>query len=125
MTTELSLPEMQKKWHGTYKAYAIGFFSSLLLTAISFSLVLSKVFSGQVLIYAITALAIAQAIIQLFFFLHVGQEEKPRWETLVFYFMVLVLLIVAFGSLWVMYDLNARMMPMEHASNNSKAMIHD
>ena len=32
----------------------------------------------------IVALALLQAIVQLLFFLHVGQEAKPRWETLVF-----------------------------------------
>jgi cytochrome o ubiquinol oxidase operon protein cyoD len=29
--------------------------------------------------------------------MHLGQEAKPRWESVVFYFMVLVLLIVALG----------------------------
>ena len=130
MTNELSLHEMQKKWHGTYKDYAIGFLSSLLLTIVSFSLVISKIISGPMLLYTITALAIAQAIIQLLFFLHVGQEEKPRWETLVFYFMVLVLLIIALGSLWVMNDLNERMMtdmnmPMEQTAKEAKEIGHD
>lgn len=107
---ELSLQEIQKEWHGTYKAYAIGFFSSIVLTIISFSLVLTKVFSGQALVVAIVGLAFAQAIVQLLFFLHVGQEAKPKWETLIFCFMLMILLIIAIGSLWIMYDLNNRVM---------------
>lgn len=130
MTTELSLNEMQKEWHGTLKTYAIGFFSSLLLTAISFSLVITRMFSGQILVYAIVALAIAQAAVQLVFFLHVGQEAKPRWESLVFYFMLLILVIIVVGSLWVMNDLNNRVMSdmnmnKEMQMNTGKEIPHD
>ena len=110
MTTDLSLREIKKEWHGTLKAYVIGFFASLLLTSLSFFIAIVKPFSEQHLIYALVSLAMAQAIVQLLFFLHLGQEAKPRWETLVFYFMVLVLLIIVIGSLWIMYDLNDRVM---------------
>lgn len=68
---------------------------------------------GQPLIYTVIALALVQAIVQLLFFLHVGQEAKPRWETVVFYFMVVILFIIAAGSLWIMNDLNDRVMTME------------
>ena len=116
MSEELSLKEVQKEWHGTLKSYAIGFVTSLLLTGISFFLVITRFLSGQILIHTIIGLAIMQAIIQLLFFLHLGQKAKPRWETFVFYFMLLVLLIIAIGSLWIMHDLNDRVMsdmPME------------
>lgn len=116
MHDNLSLKEIQKEWHGTLKSYVIGFIASILLTIASFSLVITKLLKGQSLVYTLIGLAIVQAIIQLRFFLHVGQEAKPRWETLVFYFMVMVLLIVAIGSLWIIWDLNNRMMtdmPME------------
>lgn len=115
MHDELSLKEIQKEWHGTLRAYVIGFFASLLLTGASFFIVASKTLSGQPLIYTIIALALVQAIVQLLFFLHVGQEAKPRWETVVFYFMVVILFIIAAGSLWIMHDLNDRVMTMEMA----------
>lgn len=111
MSHELSLQEIQKEWHGTLKSYVIGFLASILLTGLSFLLVITKAFSEQVLIHSIIGLAILQAVVQLLFFLHVGQEAKPRWETLVFYFMVMVLLIVVVGSLWIMFDLDNRLMP--------------
>ena len=112
MSFELySLAEVQKEWHGTLKSYLIGFAASLLLTMASFFLVITKYLSGRSLIYAVICLAIAQAACQLRFFLHLGQEAKPRWETLIFYFMLLILLIIVIGSLWIMYDLNERMMP--------------
>lgn len=120
MTHELSLQEIKKEWHGTYTSYIIGFLGSLILTFASFSLVISKVVTGHLLIYSLVALALVQAIVQLLFFLHVGQEAKPKWETLVFYFMLLVLFIIAAGSLWIMFDLKERVM-----SDMNKEMSHD
>jgi cytochrome o ubiquinol oxidase subunit IV len=110
MHSDLSLDETMKEWHGNLKTYLIGFVASLFLTALSFSLVITKLFSGQILVYALIFLALLQAIVQLLFLLHLGQEAKPRWETLIFCFMVLVLLIIAGGSLWIMNDLNDRVM---------------
>lgn len=111
MTSELSLKEIKKEWHGTLASYAIGFTASIILTTISFLLVITRFLSGQSLIYAITGLALVQAIFQLLFFLHLGKEPKPRWETIIFFFMLLILLIIVVGSLWIMYDLNDRLMP--------------
>lgn len=88
----------------------IGFIASILLTSASFYLVYAKSLQGTGLIFAIVFLALVQAVFQLLFFLHVGQEDKPRWETLVFYFMVSILLIIVIGSLWIMFDLNDRVM---------------
>lgn len=119
MNPHLSLKEIKKEWHGSIRSYVIGFVFSLILTLISFSLVATQVISGSFLVYSIIALAIVQAIIQLLFFLHVGKEAKPRWETLVFYFMLLVLFIIVVGSLWIMYDLNDRVM------SNMVMMHHD
>lgn len=112
MSEELSLKEIQNEWHGSIKAYIIGFASSATLTLLSFGLVFTKALSGHPLIYTIVGLALLQAILQLLFFLHVGQEAKPRWETIVFFFMLIVLIIISAGSLWIMADLNDRMMVM-------------
>lgn len=120
MSADLSLKEIKKEWHGTLKSYLIGITASILLTAASFALVSMELLTGQTLIYTIAALAIVQAIFQLLFFLHVGKEDDPRWETLVFCFMVLILLIIAVGSLWIMNDLNERLMSDMHM-----AMPHD
>ena len=110
MSHDLTLQETMKEWHGTVRAYLIGLTASLLLTGIAFLLVLNQWLPEDLIFYALTALALVQAVVQLLFFLHVGQEAKPRWETLVFYFMLLVLLIIGFGSLWIMQDLNKRVM---------------
>lgn len=107
---EDSLREIQKEWHGSLKGYLIGFVTSILLTVASFYLVVSKALTGRVLVHTILSLALVQAATQLICFLHVGQESKPKWDMLTFYFMILVLLIVVVGSIWIMFDLNDRMM---------------
>jgi len=107
---EDTLSEIQKKWHGSYKGYFIGFILSVVLTAFAFALVYTLRIQGYALRFTLLGLAIAQAIVQLIYFLHLGKEEKPRWETVIFLFMVMVLLIIALGTLWIMYDLNERVM---------------
>ena len=108
---EDDLHVIQKKWHGSFTGYIIGFTLSVLLTAASFALAATLFLKGYTLIFTLIGLAVVQAAAQLLFFLHIGQEAKPRWETFVFVCMASVLLIIALGSLWVMYDLNNRMMP--------------
>jgi cytochrome o ubiquinol oxidase operon protein cyoD len=47
----------------------------------------------------------------VFFFLHLGKEAKPKWESVTLYSTVATLLIIVIGTLWIMYDLNNRVMP--------------
>jgi cytochrome o ubiquinol oxidase subunit IV len=102
-----SLKELQRSWPACYRGYLLGFLLCLLLSTASFSLV---VFDFPSLSYLLVALALIQAAIQLKLFLHLGKEEKPRWESVVFCLMLIILLIIAIGTLWIMADLNARTM---------------
>lgn len=120
MSAELTLQEVKKEWHGSVRSYVIGFIASFLLTCVAFSLVVFKLLSESILIHTLLGLALVQAVFQLLFFLHVGQEAKPRWETLTFCFMAVVLLIIAVGSLWIMFDLNNRVM-----MDMTNEMTHD
>lgn len=115
MSSELNLNETQAEYHGTLKGYVIGFIGALILTAASFSLVVFKLLAGKALLYTLVALALVQALLQLLCFLHLKLGVKDHWDTVVFYFMVLILLIVALGSLWIMNDLDERMMSGMHS----------
>lgn len=108
--SDLSLKEMQKEWHGSRRAYAIGFMSSLILTILSFLLTYLEWLSKEWLLYVLVGLALTQAAVQLRYFLHLGEEAHPRWETGFFFLMLIILLIIAIGTLWIMHDLNLRMM---------------
>lgn len=113
MHKEPDFNEITKEWHGSMNAYLMGLILSVLLTAAAFLLVWVKIsINRQVLIFTLIGLAAAQATAQVLFFLHVGEEAKPRWETVVFLFTILVLLIIVVGSLWIMADLNNRLMNM-------------
>lgn len=91
---------------GVLKSYVIGFILSIVLTLISFFLVMEQAFSGWTLLFTISGLAFVQAIVQLVFFLHLGSEKSPYWNLVTFLFMVLVLVILVVGTLWIMYHLN-------------------
>ena len=86
--------------------YIIGFVSSLVLTGAAYVSVVYHVFSAEVLLPLIICLAVIQFVVQVFFFLHLGAESKPRWQLVTFLFMLMVLLIVVIGSLWIMGNLN-------------------
>lgn len=95
----------------TLTNYVIGFIASLLLTSAAYVAVTEELFVGGVLIAVIIGLAIVQVFVQLFFFLHLGHETKPRWKLVTLLFMLVVLFILVFGSLWIMQNLDYHMMP--------------
>jgi cytochrome o ubiquinol oxidase operon protein cyoD len=90
--------------------YVSGFILSLLLTGGAYLAVTQHISTGGMLIAVIVGLAIAQVLVQLYFFLHLGEETKPRWKLAVLLSMLGVLGILVFGSLWIMQNLNYNMM---------------
>lgn len=106
---------------GSVKSYVIGFIFSIALTLLAYYFVSEKIYSGWVLNTIIILLSIIQVVVQLIFFLHLGEDSKPYWNTLAFLFMVLVVAIVIPGSLWIMNNLNYRMMP----EMNPKAEVYN
>jgi cytochrome o ubiquinol oxidase operon protein cyoD len=99
-------------------SYVAGFVLSLSLTVATYLFVNDHVashhgaFSHQTLMIMIVVFALSQCFVQLFFFLHLGHETKPRWKLLVFLFMLLVIAILVGGSLWIMHNLDYNMMHM-------------
>jgi cytochrome o ubiquinol oxidase operon protein cyoD len=100
--------------HGTLKTYVGGYLASIVLTVTAYLVVTHRLFSTMNgLIAAVIALALVQFLVQLILFLRLGRESKPRWKLLVFGFMVVVVAILVFGSLWIMSNLNYRMTPAQ------------
>ena len=100
--------------HGTLKTYISGYIASIVLTVTAYLAVSHRLLSGNNgLIAVVVGLALAQFLVQLVFFLRLGRETKPRWKLLVFGFMVMVVCILVFGSLWIMSNLNYRMTPAQ------------
>jgi cytochrome o ubiquinol oxidase operon protein cyoD len=105
--------------HPTLRLYVVGFILSLLFTLTAYSLVYTHVhsshetFSHDFLRLATDTLALAQFFAQIYFFLHLGRETRPRWKLLVLVLMIFIVLVLVFGSLWIMYHLNYRMTPQQ------------
>ncbi len=101
------------RWPGNFKSYTVGFILCLVLTFTAFFIVWHKLFKPEVLMGAVITLGVVQLLIQLIFFLHLGKEAEPRWNFHIFLFMALVVLILVIGSLWIMFNLDERTMPMQ------------
>ena len=107
--------------HGTTTNYVVGFVLSLLTTLSAYWLVRYGSWKGWSLVYAILALATLQLIIQVVCFLHLGREKtKPYWNSVVFAFMLLVVLILVIGSIWIMKNLNYHMTPTDQVNQYLK-----
>ncbi|MXP65046.1 cytochrome o ubiquinol oxidase subunit IV [Roseomonas sp. M0104] len=99
--------------HGTLKGYLTGFALAVILTAIPFWLVMGDVFANpQVTAFGIMALAVVQVIVHMVYFLHMNTRSEGGWTMLALIFTIVIVAITLSGSLWVMYHLNANMMPM-------------
>jgi cytochrome o ubiquinol oxidase operon protein cyoD len=90
---------------GSVRSYSIGFGLSLLLTLSAYAITVKGSLHGWGLIYLLSVLAVTQLTVQLICFLHVGRESKPRWNLTALLFAVMVVLILVFGSLWIMNNL--------------------
>lgn len=112
----MSKPESMKL---AISRYLIGFSSSVVLTLAAFGVVMLHQANNhgwpqhELAMSVIVGLAIVQLVVQLICFLHLNRETRPRWNLIVFLFMILTLVIVVFGSLWIMYNLNYNMHPQE------------
>jgi cytochrome o ubiquinol oxidase operon protein cyoD len=99
--------------HSTLKGYATGFVLAVLLTAIPFWLVMAKVFdSSSTTALVLMAFAAVQIVVHMIYFLHMNTRSEGGWSFLALMFTLLIVGIALAGSLWVMYHMNANMMPM-------------
>lgn len=93
-------------------SYIIGFAASLLLTLLAYGLVWQHVrshhswLSDNLLIFIVITLAQIQLFVQLRYFLQLNSSSKQRWNFTVSAFAATVVLILVFGSLWIMNNLN-------------------
>jgi len=100
--------------HANLRDYLIGFVLSVFLTAIPFWLVIGEVFADKRITTAIIVVfAIAQMLVHIVYFLHLDTRSQAGWNMLAAIFTIVLVVIAISGSLWVMYHMNANMMPMD------------
>lgn len=102
-----------KKEHGTIQNYVIGFILSLVFTLVPYYLVVNHVVTGDVLFGVIMTFALLQAVVQIFFFLHLGREQSPHWQSKFLVITVGGIFVVTVGTTWILYHLHENMTPTQ------------
>ncbi len=96
------------------RGYVIGFVLAVVLTAISFYLAKTTLFWKPSLPIALSVMAIAQMGVHLVFFLHLTSGSENINNSMALAFGVLIVMLLVFGSLWIMSHMQHGMVPMEH-----------
>jgi cytochrome o ubiquinol oxidase operon protein cyoD len=93
------------------RGYVLGLALAVLLTAASFWVVTSDVVYGPGIRVAVLTLAVAQIGIHLVFFLHITTSPDNTNNVLALAFGSLIVILIVFGSIWIMAHLNHNMLP--------------
>lgn len=93
-----------------YISYIVGFLLSIITTLLAYYLAVSGASTPDVIVFAILTIAVGQLVVQMIFFLHIGQGS--RWKLLTFIFTAFFVLFLVIGTVWVMHHLNYNMMDM-------------
>ncbi|KRF41909.1 cytochrome o ubiquinol oxidase subunit IV [Paenibacillus sp. Soil787] len=84
------------------KTYATGFLLSIILTILPLVVVMYNLLESTATYIILIAAAILQFVVQLIFFMHLRDEEKPRYNLLALIFGLIILLTIIIGSIWIM-----------------------
>lgn len=96
---------------GSLKSYLTGFILALILTAFSFSLVMmGQELDRWIVLSGIYGAAMLQILVHLHYFLHLDRSSTTSWNGLALILTVLIMTLFVAGTLWIMLDLNTRMM---------------
>lgn len=96
--------------HGSVSSYIIGFVLAVVLTVLSFGVVMSHSLSPAGTLAAVSALALVQVLVHLRYFLHMGGDSEQRWNNMCFVFTVAFVAILIVGSVFIMNNTALHMM---------------
>ena len=111
--------------HGSFKDYTIGFILSVILTAIPFWLVMTHQLAPGTTKFVILGFAAVQVVVHMVYFLHMNSKSEGGWNMMALILTAILLFIVLTGSVWVMYHMNANMMPNMGNDGSSVHGMHD
>jgi cytochrome o ubiquinol oxidase operon protein cyoD len=93
--------------------YLIGFVLAAALTGVSFYITRSTLVWTPSIPIALSVLAVAQMGVHLVFFLHMTSGPDNVNNLMALAFGLLIVMLLVFGSLWIMAHMNHNMMPMD------------
>jgi cytochrome o ubiquinol oxidase operon protein cyoD len=111
--------------HGSFKDYSIGFILSVILTAIPFWLVMTHQVSPGATKALIIGFAAVQFVVHMVYFLHMNSKSEGGWNMMAMILTIILLFIVLSGSIWVMFHMNANMMPNMNNDGGAVHGMHD
>ncbi|MCZ8513060.1 cytochrome o ubiquinol oxidase subunit IV [Paenibacillus filicis] len=92
----------QGEAHGSFQSYTLGFLCSIVLTVIPVAIVLGGWLEGKTKAVVLMTAGVLQLIVQLFFFMHLREEKKPRYNLISLMLGLVILVIIVAGSMWIM-----------------------
>jgi cytochrome o ubiquinol oxidase operon protein cyoD len=97
--------------------YTIGLVLAVILTITSFWVANTTLLWAPGIPLGLAVLAIAQMGVHLVFFLHITTGPDNTNNVLALAFGLLIVILIAAGSLWIMANLNGNMMPSAELMN--------
>jgi cytochrome o ubiquinol oxidase operon protein cyoD len=94
------------------RGYQIGFALAAILTIVPFALVAAGTLSTMAVLWVIGVLGLVQIVVHVRYFLHVDLSPEKREEFSLMVFSGSMLVVMIAGMLWILFNMNARMMPM-------------
>ena len=85
-------------------SHVIGFFMSLILTLGAAWVALQTSLSLKAVMWVIGSLAVVQAGIQLYMFMHINEGEDKVTNNINILYSAFIAVVIVAGSIWVMYS---------------------
>ena len=95
------------------RGYLVGLALATLLTCVSFYIAQSTLVWQPSIPIALSVLALAQMGVHLVFFLHITSGPDSVNNVMALAFGLLIVILLVFGSLWIITHLDHNLMPME------------
>jgi cytochrome o ubiquinol oxidase operon protein cyoD len=95
------------------RGYLVGLALATLLTCVSFYIARSTLVWQPSIPIALSVLALAQMGVHLVFFLHITSGPDSINNVLALAFGLLIVILLVFGSLWIITHLDHNVMPMQ------------
>ncbi len=102
------MPALPRSEEVTVKSYLVGVVLALVLIAIPFGLVAARTLPPKQIFFVIGIAAITQVIVHLRYFMHLDLKPSSQNKLIALCFAAVVLILLG-GTLWIIFEINYRM----------------